>query len=60
MFGLFTSAIENALDIVSAPFDGKDITKRQIARLINDGMTIAAIATMFGVAEDVVTEFIKD
>lgn len=60
MFGFITSAVENALDIVTAPFNGEDVTKRQIAKLVSDGFSIAIIATMFGVAEDVITDLIAD
>ncbi len=58
MFGL-TESIENALGIVGTIFEGEAPTKRHVAKLIADGITIAAIASMFGVAEDVIEGLIE-
>lgn len=55
MFGLFdavTGAVENGLDILSGLADGELPTKRQLAKLISDGVSIYAISEATGVAVD--------
>lgn len=39
---------------------GEDIPKRQIARLISDGMTVAAISSMTGIAVNVIEDILED
>lgn len=61
MFGLLTGAIENALDITSdLLIDGELPSKRQVAKLIDDGLTIYAISEATGLAVDVIESIIED
>lgn len=58
MFDFITDAVENTLDVADAFLSGEDITKRQIARLVSDGLSVAAIASATGVAVEVVQKMI--
>lgn len=61
MFGLFnsiTDAIENGLDILSGLAEGEAPSKRQIAKLISDGVSIYAISEATGIAVDVLESII--
>lgn len=60
MFGLLVDPIKNALSVVESVFDGDGPTKEQVAKLIDDGVSIAVIAATFGVAEDVITTLLDD
>lgn len=60
MFNFLTDAVENALNVTGAVLSGEDISSRQVARLISDGMSIAAIAAMFGVGADVIQKMIDE
>ena len=60
MFGFITDAVENALDIADAVVSGDDITKRQVARLIADGLSVAAIASATGLAVEVIERMVSD
>lgn len=59
MFGIF-DMVDNALSIGSSLLSGEDISRQQVAKLIADGVEVYAIANMFGVAENVILELIKD
>ncbi len=58
MFNLLTDAIENAFDVVEDLFEG-NLSKRKVAKLISDGLTVGAIAHGFGVAEDVIEALLE-
>jgi hypothetical protein len=61
MFGLLTSAIENTLDItVNLLTEGELPTKRQVDKLIDDGVSIYAISEATGFAVDVIESIIED
>jgi hypothetical protein len=60
MFKILTDAVENALDVVSAPFEGEVPTKRQVAKLIADGMTVVAISQATGFAVEVIEKLLED
>ena len=60
MFGLLINPIVNALDVVDGVFSGEGPTKRQVAKLIDDGVTIAAIAAGFGVAVEVIEALVEE
>lgn len=59
MFGLF-DVVDNVLGIGGALLSGEDISRGQVVKLIADGIEIYAIASMFGVAEDVILDLLKD
>ena len=60
MFGLLTDAIENALTVAGSVMTGEDVSARQVARLISDGMTIAAVASATGLAVEVIEQMLED
>lgn len=60
VFGFFTDAIENALDVTFDIVTGEIPSKRKVAKLIDAGLTVAAIAAAFGVGEEVITSLIED
>lgn len=62
IFGFLTDSIENALDVADKTLDPfhSGPSKRQVAQLIDDGLTIGAIASGFGVAEDVIEGLLND
>lgn len=59
MFDFIENAIVNAMDVVEDLFEG-DLSKRKVAKLISDGLTVGAIAHGFGVAEDVIESVLED
>lgn len=60
MFGFLTDSIDNALSVVTKPFTGDLPSQREVAQLISDGMTVAAVSASFGVAEEVIRELLED
>lgn len=60
MFEFITDAVENALDIGSSILNVEDITKRQIAKLVSDGVSIYAIASATGLAEEVIQSIVDE
>lgn len=60
MFNFITDAIENALDVGDSLLSGEDVTKRQIAKLLSDGLSVYAISEATGLAVDAVKKYIKD
>jgi len=60
VFGFFTDAIDNALGIVGDILDGEVPTRRSVAKLIDAGLSIAAIATAFGVGEEIIMSLMDD
>jgi|SaaInlLV_10m_DNA_3_1039740.scaffolds.fasta_scaffold54642_1 hypothetical protein len=62
MFGL-TDMIDNALDVtIGLVTFGEygDISQRKVANLLADGIEVAALATAFGVTEDVILKMVED
>lgn len=59
MFSFLTNSVYNALDVVSDLVDG-EVDQRKVAKLIADGLTVAAVASMFGVAEDAIEKLLED
>lgn len=53
-------AVENTLDVAEGLLDGELPSKRQIGKLISDGMTVAMLAEAYGVAESVIEDMIND
>jgi DNA-binding NarL/FixJ family response regulator len=61
MIDFLTDAIDNALKVTSDLFDPyATLDRRSVAKLIADGLTVAAIASAFGVAEDVITNILSE
>jgi len=60
MFDFLTDAVENALDVADSVLSGEDVTKRQVARLVSDGLSIAAIASATGLAVEVIEMMVDD
>lgn len=54
MFGLFTNVVKTTLDVGGGLLEGRTPSKRQIAELVDAGLTVAAISATLGVAEDVI------
>lgn len=57
MFDFLEKSIENALGITGDLLDGEAPKKEQVAKLIADGLTIAAISEMTGIAVEVIEQF---
>lgn len=60
IFNLIEDAITNALDIGESLIDGDGPSKRQVAKLISDGLTVAAIASATGLAIDVIQKMMEE
>ena len=60
MFDFITDSFENALDILDDLVDGELPSKRQVARLMADGVSIYAISEATGFAEEVIRDLIDD
>lgn len=60
VFDFLTNAVENALDVADSFLSGEDVTKRQVARLVSDGLSIAAIASATGLAVEVIEKMVDD
>jgi len=60
MFDFITDAVENALDVADGLVSGEDISKRQVARLISDGLSVAAIASATGIAVSVIENLMDE
>lgn len=59
MFGSFLNpfkAVDNALKVAIDIVTLEGPSRQSVAKLISDGLEIAAIAAAFGVAEDVIAE----
>lgn len=60
MFNLLTDAIENGLDIISGLTEGETPSKRQVAQLISDGVTVVAIAEATGFAVETIQSILDE
>lgn len=60
MFKLLIDAIDNTLSVVGGVFTGELPTQRQVAQMIADGMTVAAVASATGLAVDVIEKILED
>ena len=58
MFKRLTDAIDNTLSVVGGVLTGELPTQRQVAQMISDGMTIAAIAAATGLAVEVIEKIV--
>ena len=59
MFGFCTYAVENALTVGEKLIMLETPTKREIAKLTDAGLSVAAIATVVGVGADVVEAYLE-
>ena len=59
MFDKLTDMIENALDVGVSIVTLEGLDKRKVAKLIADGLSVWAIASMFGVGVDVIEDMMK-
>jgi transposase len=59
VFGFFTDAIDNALSVVGDILEGETPSRRKVAKLIDAGLSVAAIATAFGVGEEVIMALLE-
>ena len=60
MFSFLTDAIDNTLTVVGGVLTGDLPTQRQVAQMISDGMTVAAVASATGLAVDVIERLLTD
>lgn len=60
MMNFLTDAIDNTLSVVGGVFTGELPTQRQVAQMLSDGVSIAAIAAGAGVAVDAIENILKD
>ena len=60
MFDFITDSIENGLDILDGLVQGEVPSKRQLAKLIADGVSIYAISELSGVAVDVLEKVMDE
>ena len=60
MFGFFTDAIENTLDVAGDLLTGELPDKSQIVKLIDAGITIAAISSATGIATDIIEKILEE
>lgn len=60
MFGIFNNAIDSVLTPIGKLLDGEDITKNDLIRLADTGLSVYAIAEMTGLAVSVVEKLLED
>lgn len=60
MFNFLTDSIENGLGILGGLISGEMPSKRQVAKLLADGVSVYAIAEATGFAVDVIRELAGD
>ena len=60
MFGFLTNMIDNALGVTGDILNGETPSRRRVAQLISDGISVTVIATMFGVGVEVIEALIED
>lgn len=60
MLKFLTDSIENALDVVGDVMTGEEVDKRQVAKLIADGLSVAAVASATGLAVEVIEKMLED
>jgi hypothetical protein len=60
MFSFLTDSIENALDVVGDVMTGEDVNKRQVAKLIADGVSVVALAGALNMTVDAVRSMVEE
>jgi len=59
MLTFLTDAIDNALSVVGGVCTGELPAQRQVAQMLSDGVSIAAIAAGAGVAIEVIEKIVE-
>lgn len=60
MFNFITDSIENALDVTDRLLSLESPKKRQVAKLIADGLSIYAVSEITGVAVDIIEKLVDE
>ena len=60
MFGFFTDAVAGVLDTAETILSGELPSNRQIAKLVDAGLTVYAISEITGLATSAVEKLIED
>ena len=60
MFNFISNAVGNALDITGSILTGEGVTSKQIAKLVDDGLTVAEIASLTGLTTAAVRSLLYD
>lgn len=60
MFGFLTNMIDNALGVTGDILNGETPSRRRVAQLLADGISVAAIAALFGVGIDAIEALIDE
>lgn len=60
MFDFLTDSIHNALNVADGLMEGELPTKMQLARLIADGVSIAAISEVTGMTVNAIEEILYE
>lgn len=55
-----TDMLGNAFSSVSAPFEDRNPSKREVAQMLDAGLSVAAIAAIFDVGIDVIQDLADD
>lgn len=59
-FGIFIDPIDSGINLLSAIASGEEICREDVVKLLDAGMTIAAIAAGVGVGVDVIESLLED
>lgn len=60
MFGFFEDVLTDGLDVIDGLLDGELPSKRQVAKMIDAGLTIYAVSEATGFAVDVLENILED
>lgn len=60
MFSFLTDSIENALNVTGKVMSGEDVSSREVAKLIADGVTVAACAAVVSEVVDLARTAVED
>lgn len=60
MFNFISNSVGNALDITGSILTGEGVTAKQIAKLVDDGLTVVEIASLTGLTTAAVRSLLSD
>ena len=60
MFDFLTDSVENGLNVLDDLTSGEAPSKREVSKLIADGLSIAAASQMTGWTTDMIEKLIED